>query len=182
MEASTLVVSDPPHQEQVDLEKVAELLGLDVYVAKLKVDFPAPEILSVSGPEEAVEFATALRAAGLSVSVQTGAEMKDPAWPEPVSTVALDESGLRATTLSDSIEIGVDEDVFGVYCCPPADFKMDATVDPRQALSSGHGPTVAEGIQWMGILDLYTRAGGSLRRVTIVPELLGRTRTRWSPR
>jgi hypothetical protein len=173
MEGPTLVVSDPPHQEVVDLERVAELLGLDIYVTKLKVNFAAPEILSVSEPGEAIRFAADLGGAGLSVSVQTGAAMKDPPWPVPVSTLVLDESGLRATTPQDSVEIGVDEDVFGVYCCPPPDFRVDTTVDPARAVASGHGPTVAAGIQWMGILDLYTRAGGALRRATIVPELLG---------
>ena len=98
--------------------------------------------------------------------------MADPPWPEPVSTLALDESGLRATTRQDSFLIGSQEEVFGVYCRPPQDFRMEAAVDPAQAIASGHGPTIAEAIQWMGILDLYTRADGVLRRVTIVPELL----------
>ena len=175
MENPTLVISDPPHAEEgeIDLERVTELLGLDVYLTRLKIKFKAPEILSWSEPDEAVAFAADLRAAGLSVSVQDGHEMGDPAWPAPVATLDLDESGLRATTREDVVTIGAEEEVFGVYCRPPADFKRDPSVDPRQALASGHGPTIAEAIQWMGILDLYTRSGGSLTRVTIVPQLLG---------
>ena len=83
------------------------------------------------------------------------------------------ESGLRATAGEQSVTIGSAQSVFGVYCRPPNDFKRTPEVDPHQAMASGHGPTIAEAIQWMGILDLYTREGAELQRVTIVPELLG---------
>ena len=174
MENRTLVISNPPHgkEDEIDLEAVSRLLGLDIYVARLKTKFSAPEIFSSAEPEEAIRFAEGLRDAGLSISVQSGNEMADPAWPEPVSTLVLDESGLRASTADEVVVIGSKEEVFGVYCRPPADFRMEAAVDPKQAIASGHGPTIAEAIQWMGILDLYTRASGELRRVTIVPQLL----------
>ena len=49
---------------------------------------------------------------------------------------------------------------------------MKPTVDLVQAIASGHGPTIAEAIQWMSNLDLYFRDEGSLRRISIVPDLL----------
>lgn len=175
MENPTLVVADPPHadEDEVDLERLAELLGLDVFVTRLKVRFKAPEIFSWSEPDEAEEFAAALCGAGLSVSVQSGIEMRDPPWPLPVQALDLDESGLRATAGDETVSIGSDQPLFGVYCRPPKDFKREPDVDPPRAIASGHGPTIAEAIQWMGILDLYARREGELQRVTIVPELLG---------
>ncbi len=174
MENRTLVISNPPHrhEDDIDLDTVSRLLGLDIYVTRLKAKFSAPEILSAAEPNDALRFAAGLRNAGLSISVQSGNEMGDPDWPLPVSTLILDESGVRAGADDDTVHIRADEEVFGVYCRPPEDFRMEAAVDPKQAIASGHGPTIAEAIQWMGILDLYTRASGELRRVTIVPELL----------
>jgi len=175
MDKQILVISNPPHprkEDDIDLERVAKVLGLDIYLAKLKVRFAAPEIFFWASPIEAAKFTKELREAGLSISAQSGAEMADPPWPEPVSTLTLDESGLRATTAEKSYLVRSNQEVFGVYCRPPKDFRMEAAVDLKQAVVSGHGPTIAEAIQWMGILDLYTREDGELKRITIVPELL----------
>ena len=101
MDRQILVISNPPHprhEDDIDLERVAQVLGLDIYLARLKVRFSAPEIFFWTSPEEAAKQARALRDAGLSISAQSGVEMADPPWPDPARTLSLDESGLRATT------------------------------------------------------------------------------------
>ena len=66
MENHILVISDPPHrdEEDVDLERVADLLGLDIYAARLKVRFAAPEIFAWAQPIEAAALTKGLREAG----------------------------------------------------------------------------------------------------------------------
>ena len=172
METPTLVLSNPPHGD-VDLDAVAKLLGLDAYVTRLKVNFAAPEVLSASGAEEAAEFADSLRNAGLTVAVLDGEALVGLPWPDPISALVFDESGMRATVLDGTVQVPYNAEVVAVYCQPPGDFSMNPAVDPAQAVASGHGPTIAEAIQWTSNLDLYVEQEGSLRRISIVPHLSG---------
>jgi hypothetical protein len=171
MQNPTLVVSDPPHGE-VNLEAAAELLGLDVFATRLKSVFAAPEVLSASDAESAAELAAALRGTGFNVAILNGAALADLPWPDPVSTLAFDLSSLQATTRSDGVSIPYDAEVVGVHCRPPVDRSVSSAVNLERAVASEHGPTIAEAIQRRSILDLYFREGGSLRRATIVPDLL----------
>lgn len=170
MEIPILIVSDPPHQE-VNLEAAGGLLGLDVFATRLKAGFAAPEVLWASGPQKAAEFVVAMRGTGFTVAAVRGAALTGLPWPDPVTSLAFDESCLRATQRGGGVEIGYDTETVGIYCRPPADFSPPPTVDLGQAIASGHGPTIAEAVQWMSSLDLYFSDEGSLRRVSIVPEL-----------
>ncbi len=171
MAIPTFFVSNPPHGE-VDLEAAAKLLDLDLFAAGLKATFAAPEVMTASGPEEAAEFATALRSTGFTVSILNGAALGGLPWPDPVSSLVFDASHLQESTRTDNISISYDADVVGVYCRPPADRSMKTTLDLDRAVASGHGPTIAEAIQWRSFLDLYFLDAGSLRRVTVVPDAL----------
>jgi hypothetical protein len=177
MKIPTLVVSDPPHGE-VDLGATAELLGLDVFAARLKASFRAPEVMAATDPLRAGEFAAALRATGFDVSILDGAILAAMPWPDPVSTLAFDASHLQATIRDEGVAIPYDAEVVAVHCAPPDDrptvptTSRTSTLDLERAVASGHGPTIAEAVQRRSILDLYFRDAGSLRRATIVPDLL----------
>ena len=62
------VVTDPPHRD-VDHQTVAHLLGLDVQAMRLKIGFPAPEVVAATDPEPAHELADRLLDTGLNVRV-----------------------------------------------------------------------------------------------------------------
>jgi len=171
MTVPTLVVSNPPHAE-VDLDAAAVLLELDAFATRLKAVFAAPEIMEASDPQGAHRLAAALRAAGFDVAVLPGAALTEMAWPDPVETLALDASHLEATVRHEGISLPYDAEVLGVYCRPPADRSLASLTDLRRALTTGHGPTIAEAIGRRSIIDLYFRDRGSLRRVTVVPDLL----------
>lgn len=156
----------------MDLEAAAKLLDLDPFAAGLKATFVAPEVMTASGPEEAVAFATALRSTGFTVSILQGAALASLPWPDPVSSLVFDASYLQATTQTEDLRISYDAEVVGVYCRPPADRSLRTTPDLDRAVASGHGPTIAEAIQWRSFLDLYFFDRGSLRRVTVVPDAL----------
>ncbi len=179
LQAPTLVVSDPPHGD-VDLEAVAELLELDVFATRLKLVFSAPEVMLASGREEAGEFAGALGATGFRVSILDGTALTGVPWPYPVSSLALDVSCLRGAMGEGAVTIPYDAPVVGVYCRPPKSRPMRSAparsaqpaVELDRAVASGHGPTIAQAIQHMTILDLYFREEGLLRRATILPTVL----------
>ncbi|MDH3206572.1 MAG: hypothetical protein OEO79_08165 [Gemmatimonadota bacterium] len=170
METPTLVVSDPPHGD-VDVDAAATLLGLDAAGTRLKVSFPAPEILSASEAGEAAEFAASLRGAGLTVSVLDGARLGGLPWPNLVSSLAFDQDGLTADLRDGSVHLPYESEVVAVYCKPPADFVMRSSVNAADAQARRDGPAIAEAIQWMANLDLYFTEAGVLRRVSIVREL-----------
>jgi hypothetical protein len=170
MKIPTLVISNPPHDE-VDLEAAADLMELDVFATRLKADFAAPEVFAASAPDKAVKLAVAMRKTGFKVTILHGAALAGLPWPDPVTYLAFDESSLRATVGGEGIEIAYDTEVVGVFCQPPADFSVERTVDLGQAIASGHGPTIAEAIQWRTNIDLYFLSAGSLRRVSIVPHM-----------
>ena len=170
MDTPTLVVSDPPHGV-VDVSTAAELLGLDLAGTRLKVKFPAPEVLSASDAGEANEFATELRGTGLSVAVLDGGKLDHVPWPDPVTALAFDDDGLTASLRSEDVHLPYDQPVLGVFCKPPAGFSMKSDVNVVEAIERGDGPAIAEGIQWMSIFDLYFRDAGRLRRISVVPGL-----------
>jgi hypothetical protein len=170
MDALTLVLSDPPHGP-VDLEATSTLLGLGVPGTRLKVAFPAPEVLSASDVAEASEFARALRAAGLNVALLPGNRLVGLPWPSPVSSLVFDAHGLTADVREGTVHIPYDASVIGVYCKPPSDFSMTSGVRASDAMARGDGPAIAEAIQWMANLDLYFTESGVLRRISVVPDL-----------
>jgi hypothetical protein len=171
MEIPTLVVSDPPHGE-VDIEAAADLMELDVFAARLKAHFAAPEIMLAAGADEAGEFLAALAATGFEVQVVPGGVLAELPWPDPVSTLAFDATSLRATGSEADHEVAYDAEVVGVCCRPPADRSRRSLADVERAIASGHGPTIAEAIQRRSIIDLYYLDADGPRRLTIVPELL----------
>ena len=170
METPTLVISDPPHGD-VDLAAAAALLGLELPSTRLKVAFPAPEILSASAAGEAAEFASALRDTGLTISLLDGARLTNLPWPSPASSLAFDAAGLTVELNNGIVHLPYDAAVVGVYCKPPSDFSMRTGVNTADAVARGDGPAICEAIQWMANLDLYYKDSAVLRRISIVGDL-----------
>lgn len=170
MKTPTLVVSDPPHGD-VDLGAAAELLSLDLAGTRLKVQFPAPEVLAASDTAEAEAFAASLRETGLCVTVLDGRKLVGLPWPRPASSVAFDERGLTAELRGALVHVPYDQPLVAIHCKPPRGFSMKSEVDAASVVERGDGPAVAEAIQWTEILDLYYRDAGELHRLSIVPEL-----------
>jgi len=171
MPIPTLVVSDPP-QGEVDLETAAKLLELDGFATRLKASFGAPEVMHASDRDEAVRFGAALKRAGFKVQILDGARLTDPEWPEPISGLVFDASSLLATSVTEAVRVPYDAEVLAVVCQPPNYRHTRVPEELGRAIASGHGPTIAEAIQLMSVVDLYFRDASALRRVTIVPERL----------
>lgn len=167
MERLTLVVSDPPHGN-VDHEAVADVLGLEVADASLKIGFGAPEVLRASDAARALPFAELLREAGLSLAVLDGEALARAPWPAPFASFTFGREGMVGESLGDGVMVRYDEPVVAVYCSPPANYTRPATppLGPKSK-----GLAIAESIDGMTILDLYFERAGALARVSIVQEL-----------
>jgi hypothetical protein len=165
-----LVVTDPPHDE-VDLEAVAALLSLDVDDARLKLGYPAPEVLLASDPSPAVDFAGSLRSAGLRVAVVDGRALTRVPWPAPVGSFAFGDEGLVAQRGDEVVELRYDEPLFAVACRPPEGITPP---DNAGAASPGNGASdglrVAESLEWVPTLDLYVTRDGEVERLTIAED------------
>lgn len=172
-----LVVSDPPHGD-VDNDAVAEILGLALVDAQQKIGFPAPEVLLASDRDPASDVAEALTRAGLSVAVIDGHSLADIPWPAPISSFDFGGESLLVRLSGDDVEISYDTPVVGVYCKPPSDLAMDdpsgdGLEEGTARLGSGDdGFAIAEGLEWVTNLDLYFTQGGTLRRISIVQDVV----------
>jgi hypothetical protein len=168
----------------VDLDAVATMLGLGVLDARLKVGFPAPEVLLASDRHRADEFADSLRGAGLNVAVVDGADLTTIPWPAPVGGFDFRAEGLAARIGDGVVELGYDEPVLGVYCKPPSDLPGGVPIpdgavasgDAAAASEAGAGPAgkgleIAEALEWTSILDLYFARDGRLRRISVVGDI-----------
>jgi len=164
----SLVVSDPPHG-RVDHQAVADALGLELANASLKVGFSAPEVLRCAEPARGVPFAHVLEETGLRVSVVDGAELARVPWPAPISTMSFGPDGLVGLFRGRAVGIRYEEPVLAVFCKPPRNYTRPASIPPLSPTSQGL--QIAEALDGMAILDLYTRAGSQLDRITIAQDV-----------
>jgi len=166
LQTQILVVSDPPHRE-VNRDAVAAILGMEVADAGVKIRFPAPEVLAASDEDRALEFATSLRAAGMTVKIIDGHALATIPWPVPVSSFSFGVDWLAARVGDEDIEIPYDTPLAGVYCKPPWDFDPG----PVPGLAPGdRGLAIAEALEWSTNLDLYFRRDGEVQRMSIVQD------------
>ena len=167
MERQALVVADPPHGK-VDHQAVADVLGLELADASLKIGFTAPEVLRASDPARAVPFAHLVRETGLSVAVIDGADLARVPWPAPLSSFTFGREGIVGEAHGTGVIVRYDEPVVAVYCKPPANYRRPAT--PPLG-SEAEGLAIAEAIDGLSILDLHFESGGGLARVSIVQDV-----------
>lgn len=167
MQPQILVVSDPPHGE-VDLAAMSNTLGLDEETTRLKVAFPAPEILAATGPQRAHDLVEELRGQGLHTRVIPGDSLAALPWPRLAMDLSFGENALEVKVEGGSITIPYSASVWAVSCKPPEGFSKEATASLHNAMASSGGPMVAEALEWTPHLDLYANSPEGVARVTIV--------------
>lgn len=124
------------------------LLGLGESEARIKFNYGAPEVWSVSDDEErAALVADALRAAGLSVSVVPAQDLLTVPPSSLVLSFSLADDGLVAETAEGEVRLGYDTPTTGVFCKPPADFASgDPGVETPHAARGTIGPRARNAI------------------------------------
>lgn len=181
MDPQILVASDPPHGD-VDAPAVADFLGLDVETTRLKIAFPAPEILAATDRNRAVSLTETLTRHGMSVQMFNGQALANLPWPEPARVVELGPDGLVARTPGELVEAKPDERILVVSCQPPAELAREPTTDLEEAHASDDPTEVAAAVAWTPHIDLLLERRGSQRRLVVaaaVPETLARIEERF---
>jgi len=164
-----LVVTDPPHRD-VQFASVAALLGIEETDLRAKLGYPAPEVLLATDPGPAVDFASSLRNAGLSVAVIDGRELTTVPWPRPVTSFALTDDALVAQVDGGEVSIPYTASVVGVYCTP-ADNGNAGDAERSALMTNAADPiAVVEALEWSTLLDLYIDGGQPVERITFVRE------------
>jgi hypothetical protein len=164
----SLVVSDPPHG-RVDHQAVADALGLELASASLKIGFAAPEVLRCADPARAAAFAHLMGETGLRVGVVDGADLVRVPWPAPITTMSFGPHGLVGVFRGRAVGIRYEEPVLAVFAKPPRNYTRPAAVPELSPTSKDL--QIAEALDGMAILDLYTRTGGQLDRITIANDV-----------
>jgi hypothetical protein len=85
-----LVFFDPPHASPLDYAAAAQVLGIHVSDARMRVGTPAPLPVLLLEPRAAEHAASALRGAGLSAEVVPVAELLATPAPEDLTSIGLD--------------------------------------------------------------------------------------------
>jgi len=165
----SLVVSDPPHG-RVDHQAVADALGLELANASLKIGFAAPELMRCAERARALPFAALLSDTGMNVKVIDGADLARVPWPVPIASMSFGPDALVGTFRGRTVRVRYAEPVLAVFCKPPLNYMRPAAVPPLTP--SLEGLQVAEALDGMATLDLYTLRGAHLERITIAQDVV----------
>ena len=165
-----LVVGDPPHSSRVDHQALADALGLELATMSLKIGFSAPEVFRCAERARALPFAHLLADAGFKVTVIEGNELARVPWPVPISSMSFGPDGLVCGFRGRTLTLRYEDPVLAVFCKPPLNYTRPKSIPPLTEAS--RGVAIAEALDGMAILDLYTRRGGQLERITIAQDVV----------
>ncbi len=192
METYTLVLSNPPHNE-VNARQAAPCFGLPPAEARMKANYPAPEIwLADTDKSKMEEEAQALREAGLNVVVVAGEELANFPPQVQVKSFSFADSRLLVSVEGSDVELAYDAAITAVFCKP-----REQAVEERHSIASsgstgfgrrvfmtstrasmtglevrssmaGSGGDQAES----AFLDIYASGDGGLKRISVIQDVV----------
>ncbi|NNG14844.1 MAG: hypothetical protein HKM89_00095 [Gemmatimonadales bacterium] len=177
----SLVVSNPPHAE-VDAVKAAEVLQLAPAEARIKANYPAPEIwLAASSRDQLDAASKQLGEAGLNTSTLAATDLLGVPKQARATNFEFTDTHLAATVDSAVLELPYDLPGQLIYCKPPdklADGRTKSTTaswvgKPSSsamlgALSAAPKMESEADESELAFLDLFALVGGEERRITFV--------------
>ncbi len=183
MSVYTLVVSNPPHAG-VDPAVTARYFGLTPAEARMKTNFPAPEIWFADADQKKMEeTASALRERGVSSVVLAGEDLLHVPAQRLVTSFTFGDSELVARSEGSELTIAYDTSFAGVFGKPPSGVTQSRRKTGSLASDLGRpsasvmmdrlSGTAATGSitgerETTAFLDLYGSFGGEERRVSFV--------------
>ncbi|UCG88634.1 MAG: hypothetical protein JSW71_08870 [Gemmatimonadota bacterium] len=124
MSTHFLVVSNPPHGT-VDAAGAAAHFGLTPAEARMKANFPAPEIWLAGSDRRRMEAVqSALGDCGLSTVVIAGQDLVTVPERKVVQSFSMEDSCIAMRSGEGEFTVDYDAPVAGVYCKPAADVFM----------------------------------------------------------
>ena len=177
----SLVVSNPPYAE-VDAVKAAEVLQLAPAEARIKANYPAPEIWLAAPNRDQLEVASRqLGEAGLSTVMLAATDLLGVPKQARATAFEVTDTHLAATVDGAVIEFPYDLPGRLVYCKPPDKLGGGRTKSTTAswvgkpsssamlgALSATHQMEAEADESDLAFLDLFARVGGDERRITFV--------------
>jgi hypothetical protein len=124
MSTQFLVVSNPPHRT-VDAATAAVHFGLTPAEARMKTNFPAPEIWLAGSVRERMEEAqSSLADCGVNTVVVAGQDLVTVPDRNVVQSFSMEDSRIVMSTAEGEFTVDYDAPVAGVYCKPAVDVFM----------------------------------------------------------
>ncbi len=194
MEAYTLVVSNPPHNE-VNARQAAPCFGLPPAEARMKANYPVPEIwLADTDKNKMEEAAQALREAGLNVVVVASEELANFPPQVKVKSFSFADSHLLVSVEDTDVELPYDAAITAVFCKP----REQAAEERHSIASSGSvgfgrrvfmtstrssmtglegrssmaGSGTGDQAESSAFLDVYAPGDGGLKRISIFQDVV----------
>lgn len=119
-----MVVSNPPHAS-ADAAKAAVYFGLAAAEARMKLNFPAPEIwLTDSDRQGMADAQAALAQCGVNTVLLEGGDLLKVPHQDIVSSFSLEDSQLVMQTAEGEIAVDCGAVQHGVFCKPATDVFM----------------------------------------------------------
>ena len=156
MDTYTLVVSNPPHEKDVDASQAAPCFGLTAADVRMKTNYVAPEIwLAGTDRSKLEDAAQTLRETGLNVMVIEGRDLANIPGPARVKSFSFTDTYLVATL--EDIEVGLPyvAHIVAVFCKAPEGSPAEVTQPTGSA-----------------VLDIYGSRKGELLRMSFVQEVV----------
>lgn len=181
----SLVVSNPPHTE-VNAMKAAAVLQLAPAEARIKANYPAPEIwLAAPNRDQLTAAAALLGEAGLRTAIFAATDLVGVPKQLRATGFEMTETHLSVTVDGDALEIPFDQPGHLVYCKPP-DESGGARAKPSSAsgvgkpsssvmlgaLSASHRMETEADESDAAFLDLFARVGKEEQRISFIERVV----------
>ena len=156
MDTYTLVVSNPPHEKEVDATRAAPCFGLTAADVRMKANYVAPEIwLAGTDRSKLEDAAQTLRETGLNVMVIAGKDLANIPALARVKSFSFTDTYLVASVEDFEVGLLYDAPIIAVFCKAPEGSPADLTQPTGSA-----------------VLDIYGSRKGELLRISFVQEVL----------
>ncbi|MCH7891163.1 MAG: hypothetical protein IH921_06640 [Gemmatimonadetes bacterium] len=156
MDTYTLVVSNPPHEKEVDAPRAAPCFGLTAADVGMKANYVAPEIwLAGTDRSKLEDAAQTLREAGLNIVIASGEDLAKIPAAATVKSFSFTDTYLVARLEDFEVGLPYDARILAVFCKAPE-------ASPTE-LTRSIGST---------LLDMYASRKGEPLRISFVQEVL----------
>ena len=152
----TLLISNPPHDDEVDADRAAPSFGLTATAVRKKANYGAPEIWVMSTVKSEMEDAArTLREAGLNVVIAAGKDLANIPAAAAVKSFSFTDTDLVASLEDFEVGLSYDAPIVAVFCKAPEGSSAELTWPTGSAL-----------------LDIYGSRRGELLRISFVQEVV----------
>ena len=164
----TLIISNPPHEDEVDVHRAAPAFGLTATDVRMKANYGAPEIWVTGTVESKIEEAArTLREAGLNVVIAAGKDLANIPAAAPVKSFSFTDTYLVASLEDFEVGLPYDAPMAAVFCKAPEGSSAELTAPTGSALFDIYGSRKGEPLRISFVQEIVNFSGlGNLKLPT----------------